>query len=435
MEVNLNIDELMENKDDYGGLWHQDVVYRDYKAISKSTLRQLGIKDQSVVMVDNLEDLKKTPPNIIIAEARKNIKFVQNYVRQQELKKRQKYVMGLGVFQQLQFFQSEKSKLLKPASLQFKKFYKPYRGQDLSGKTLLVFRTGGIGDLLFIQPNLRYLKKKYPDCTIWFACGPQYQAMVEAWVGDCVDEILDLPYPIKYLTNSDYHAMFEGVIERCKQAHTDNAYNLFTHWLGLDLPDELLVPIQKAKPDKVKEVKEILDKWGVDKFFVMQLRASSPVRTPRPEFWANLITECVKRGHTVVLTDAARQSENIEIFRDTLDEDVKKKVFNFSDHSKTLDYTIALTQLSSLVVATDSALNHIAASLDVPCYGIYGPFPGYIRLKTYPKGEWVDAKRECVPCFLHGHKPCPHADSKGYSPCYDNINIKESVDQMEKLLS
>jgi len=62
----------------------------------------------------------------------------------------------------------------------------------------LVFRTGGIGDLLFIQPNLIYLKEKYPTCTINFACGPQYQSMVETW--DCVDNVVDLPFSLVDLT-------------------------------------------------------------------------------------------------------------------------------------------------------------------------------------------------------------------------------------------
>ena len=111
-----------------------------------------------------------------------------------------------------------KIEILKPARMQFKNIYRPYNGQDLTNKTILVTRQGGIGDLLFIQPNLIYLKEKYPSCTIKFACGPQYQSMIEEW--DCIDEILDLPFPVDemFTFNSDYQLVFEGVIERCKEA-------------------------------------------------------------------------------------------------------------------------------------------------------------------------------------------------------------------------
>ena len=116
----------------------------------------------------------------------------------------------------------------------------------------------------------------------------------------------------------------------------------------------------------------------------------------------------------------------VQEFNILVDEPMKN--FNFCKHSKSIDYSIALTSLSQGVVATDSALGHIAASMDIPCFGIYGPFPGEIRLKTYPKAAWVDAKRHCSPCFIHGHRPCPHASTEGYSPCYDEL-----IDTEEKL--
>ena len=94
-----------------------------------------------------------------------------------------------------------------------------------------------------------------------------------------------------------------------------------------------------------------------------------------------------------------------------------------------------MTKLAKGVVATDSALNHIAASLDVPCYGIYGPFPGEIRLKTYPKARWVDAQRKCASCYIHSHQPCPEAGRDGFSPCYDNIDIQKTSDDLEDLIN
>jgi ADP-heptose:LPS heptosyltransferase len=66
--------------------------------------------------------------------------------------------------------------------------------------------------------------------------------------------------------------------------------------------------------------------------------------------------------------------------------------------------------------------------MDIPCFGIYGPFPGEIRLKTYPKATWINAKRHCAPCFLHSPHPCPQAGSDGYSPCYNEL-----IDTDEKL--
>lgn len=418
--------------------WTQDVQpSRKFFPVSSSKMRELGVpKDGFLTIVDNLEDLRDGIPNIVIAKPAKDMKIVQNYFKEQKLKKNVSYVMGLGVYQQLHKGTDERTRktktLFKPSKVKFTSLYNPYMGEDLSGKTLLVFRTGGIGDLLFIQPNLLYLKEKYPDCTINFACGPQYQAMVDNW--ECVDNVLDLPFPVSWLTQADYHALFEGVIERCTEAHTTNAYHLFTKWLNLNLPNRLLVPKQGVKEEKLDVCKDVVTKWGLKnkRFILMQLRASSPIRTPSPDFWVRLVNMLTKRGWNVVLTDNPRQSSNVDSFIKLVEK--PDMVFNFCKYSISLDYTIAVTSLASATIATDSALNHIAASLDIPNYGIYGPFPGHIRLLTYPKAKWVDAPSDCAPCFIHGHKPCEKAGPDGFSPCYDNIDLNKVVSEVEELI-
>jgi hypothetical protein len=186
------------------------------KKLTNMELYSLGIPIDNFNIVNTLDDLKNSPPNIVVAECIKTVKFMQNKFKQQELKKKVKYVMGAGIYMQLHYDTRFKLEILKPSSIQFKKIYKPYNGQNLDNKTLLVFRQGGIGDLLFIQPNLIYLKEKYPTCTIKFACGPQYQSMINEW--DCIDEVLDLPFAVNEMFTTDYHCVFEGVIERCKEA-------------------------------------------------------------------------------------------------------------------------------------------------------------------------------------------------------------------------
>ena len=421
------------------GIWESDISMKEFHQLSGTQIRKFGLTEDSSKHVNTLEELVESPPNIIICEAKRTFQFTQNYFRKQEMKKKVKYVMGLGVFQQLQYAGGKSEvKLLIPSTMKFKNIYRPYKGQDLDDKTILVFRTGGIGDLLFIQPNLIYLKEKYPTCKIKFACGPQYQPMVCNW--DCVDEVLELPFTLKNLIESDYHVLFEGVIERCKQAETINAYNLFSKWMGLDLPDELLIPKQDPEEELFDKCSKIIEEWGLlqKPTVLMQLRASSPIRTPRHEFWIKIIDELNERGYNVILTDNPRQTKNINAFIRLIKN--KDMIFNFCEKSESIAHTIALTKLVTAVISTDSALDHIAASLSIPCFGIFGPFPGYIRLKTYPKAAWVDAKRSCSPCFIHGPKPCPQANVEGYSPCYDelidtDIKLKNVIDKFEELIN
>jgi len=200
-----------------------------------------------------------------------------------------------------------------------------------------------------------------------------------------------------------------------------------------------LLPRQAPREDLVDKCFDILKDWNLqnDSFVLMQLRASSPIRTPRHEFWVKIIDELNKRGHNVVLTDNPRQAESIDDFIKLLKK--PEMTFNFCQHSESIAYTIALASLCKATFGTDSAISHIAASMDKKCFGVFGPFPGHIRLKTYPYAGWVDAKKSCAPCYIHSQTKCPKS-SDGYSPCYDELvetdeKLNYMIDKFEELLN
>lgn len=404
------------------------------KKLSKHELFLLGINEDNLTKkVSSLEELKKNSPNIVIANCLKSVRFIQNSFKEQELTKKHKYVMSAGLYIQLHHDTRSNLEILKPSNLQFKNIYKPYTGQNLDNKSLLVFRQGGIGDLLFIQPNLIYLKDKYPTSIIKFACGPQYQSMVREW--DCIDEVLDLPFSASVLFNTDYHCVFEGVIERCKEAEKTCSYNLFSKWMGLDLPDEKLIPKQNVNEEFLEKNKKILDELNVKEkdFIVIQMKASSIIRTPNPEIWTKLINILTSKGYNILLTDSPQKSRDIDDFITKLDN--KDKVKNFCQYSKEIADTIAITYLSNMVIGTDSSLCHIAESLGIKSFAIMGPFNGSIRYSTYKNNDWIDVTGEkCCPCFTHGNQSCNNSTIGGYSKCYNNLDYNLCIEKIEKLL-
>ncbi len=401
-----------------------------HKPLSNYEVGMFGISPQPM-FVNTVDELRSNPPNIIIAEATRDMPYRQNnYQREQKVLKKVNYVMALGVYQQLCHFGNDyNNKILKPSKFKFSKIYRPYNGEDLTNKTILIWRQGGIGDLLFISPNLRYIKEKYPTCKIIFACGPQYQSMVREW--EFIDELIDLPFTIDYLFKSNYHIIFEGVIERTKEAETQNSYELFTKWMNLNLPVEFLRPKQEANINSVDKCRKILSGWCIDdkSYIIMQMRSSSPIRTPRPSFWKSIIDGLTSKGHKILLTDSPHMVHDIDKFITTLEN--KNMVFNYCTHSDDISETIAATSLAKMAVAVDSSLIHIAESLDVKSFGIFGPFPGNIRLSTYKYSDWIDAKISCSPCYKHGLNICSNA-VKGFVPCYDSLNINEIVERIDK---
>lgn len=404
-------------------------------SITKWELTELGITENNIRIVDTVKEIKDNPPNIIVAECIQDVAFVQNRFKLQKMFKKVQYVMGLGIYTQLKYDEERRLKILKPGKFKFKNVYRPYKGQNLNNKSILFQRTGGIGDLLFINPILRYLKEQYPTCKIKFACGPQYQNMIETFPD--VDEVLDLPFKASILFDSNYHAIFEGVIERTREAERENAYILFSKSLGLDIPTEKLIPRQDPKPNLVDEAKSTLSSWEIsnDKFVLLQPRASSPIRTPNYTIWEKIINKVVDLGFKVIITDSPHQKEVIDQF--ILGLKNKDSVFSYVGISKSLDYTIAMASLSEMCISTDSALIHIGVSLGKKTFGLYGPFPAHIRMSTYPKerSDWIEPKNcPCAPCFRHGHLSCSNS-TNGNSNCYNMIDMDECYSKIERLLN
>lgn len=401
--------------------------------IPELELKQLGVDLEKLKICENSLELRKNPPALVIAECVEDVVFTQGF-RTQKLKKKQKYIMSLGIYKQLRITRGG-NRILRPSGKKIESVYRPYIGQNLKNKKLLVSRTGGFGDLLFIQPNLIYLKEKYPTSKIIFSCAPQYVPMLQTW--ECVDELVSLPINFVTFSQADYHAIFEGLIERNLEAQKVNAYNLFSRWLGLDLPNELLVPKQKPKKEKIQEVRNIINlnfNLFLEKFIVLQPRASSIIRSPREGFWVSLIEKLIEKGMKIIITDIPQKSDWIEKeIIGKIREDYRDKVFNFSSYSKSMDYSIALVSLSEMCVATDSSIIHIAASLGKKIYGVYGPFPGEIRLTTYPNCKFVNGTCPISPCFTHGHNPCQKSDSSGFSICYDSIDIEKTSEEIVEL--
>ena len=73
------------------------------KEVPKNDLKKMGLTKDSGGRVRNFEELRKHPLNIVVAECVTAMDFSQNKDRMQSLKKKAKYVMGLGVYKQLWF--------------------------------------------------------------------------------------------------------------------------------------------------------------------------------------------------------------------------------------------------------------------------------------------------------------------------------------------
>jgi len=427
------------NPDAYKEHMKSDAKLRGQKeGISKEHMEQMGFSSVDIKMMEDMRAIKSSSPFMAIARCTNSFKFSKGAGSpQQTCHEGKVYVMALGVYDHLRYSPGTRKTCLKPYKIPFKDVFNRYEGQDLTDKTILIWRTGGIGDLLFIKPNIQYIKERWPTAKVWLACDPSYQAMTQHW--EDVDKHLNLPIDYyEYFSKADYHVTFEGAIERNKEAHTKNAYNMFSEWMGLNLSDDKLIPHQNPPAKLVPACERILLGWGVNPhekdFVLLQIQPSSPIRAINIEKWIEVINELTARGHKVVLTDSPPKADYVQTILNQCKN--QEMLFNFAKHSESLDYTIALASLAKATMGPDSSLCHISGSLGVPTVGIFGPFLGDIRLRHFPKADWYDCQRYCAPCFLHGNDLCEQAKDAdlNHSPCLDNFEAAVIVDKMEKLI-
>lgn len=309
-----------------------------------------------------------------------------------------------------------------PSEYKFSDIYIPYRGQDLNGKTLFVWRSGGIGDLMFIRPILMAFKDKY-DVKITFATRSKYHSMVEQW-DDCIDQLTDVPFFVdETLKNSDYHISYEGLIERCTLAEQMDVHDLFAQHSFIHVSNYN----RKMKCICKSNVFEILP----TKYAVMQLGASSPIRTP---FIGSLVhvANFITKNTNLIISGSRREERAIDDFRSCCDN--QEKILNFARHTGSVVDAVKLVTGSSLVVAPDSSHVHMAAAQCVPCVGIYGPFPWTSRAKHYDNFIGVEPKEsDCCEfggkhCFTHSFLPCHYNTS-----CWKNLDSDEIINAIKEL--
>jgi len=388
---------------------------------------------------DDLESLRSCTPIMCVGESILDFHFSIFGGSQKPFKQGDRKVMSLDMYSRLEYDKKAQKQCLKPAGINFADIYKPYTGQDLTDKSLLVWRTGGIGDILFIQPNLIHLKKQYPSCKITFCCSPVYFPLINNW--DCIDKFLNIPLDLSVFEQCDYHLTFEGVIERCHVAEKENAYSLFSQWMGLDLPPEKLRPVLYTKKKNNKLARKILKQKSVKekKFICLQVRASSPIRTPSTYVWIQMVSPLIEKGYDIVILDKPDMEVHVDMFIKQFPEKLRRNIHNFCGVSTAIDMAVSFVNLSKMVIAPDSSLVHIAAALRIPVFGVYGPFTGNVRMSYYLKADWIDPVPSTVckyggkGCYLHGHNPCPF-NVQGASPCFNEIDFNLANDKILTLL-
>ena len=160
--------------------------------------------------------------------------------------------------------------------------YREYDGSSLSGKRLTTIRTGGAGDLLFKTASFRVIKERWPDAEIHVYCAARYKDLLID--NPDIAHVGELPLLLDEWEESDFHLIFEGLIEHNIKATKINAYDLFLEAFKIDpktIPSEQKIPNVVVNPDNHAALLQVNPFLSDGKRKMMiHMRASSPIRTP-----------------------------------------------------------------------------------------------------------------------------------------------------------
>lgn len=344
------------------------------------------------------------------------VEIIKDFQRGVSFKKGHKYVMAEDVESQLRSLYGSSLGMSFPIDPHYRK----YKGEDLTNKKIIIWRTGGIGDVGgFLNPVFRYLKSRYENCFIRVATGCKEPLLNLPEI----DELYDMPFDAKLLEDADFHMQFQGIIEgESEKSKTTHAVDMFFSYFSIDSTQ---FDRDVKKPRLVFTEKEMewrrltLEKLKIiDEDYVIgiQVETSAPLRNfPKDKFKAIIDVLAQEQGVKIVLIGAEQQRPLINFLKGNYENVINSIGYNVRE-------AIILVTRYDLVISPDTFMVQIAGALDKPQIGLYGPFPSEVRMKYFNNAIALEPDVVCSPCYKHDFRAC----IKGFpSPCFSLIKNED----------
>lgn len=310
------------------------------------------------------------------------------------------------------------------------------RGKDLNGKTVLLMREGGYGDILWLARMSKLLKEQYGNFKLWIATRDRHHMIFDE--NPYVDKVLPYPLPHSEFQKVDIPVFFKNLIEKDRTG--TSVYDLYADRLGLQIKDDEKVPLYSPRKRKVEEAKKWMHKKVKNKNnrnVMIHLAASAPWKSWPLPYNIQLAATLGMNGFNVFMVGSMLNwpFHLLSGIPNGYQLCAKPGKDGTRDNYWPMDRTVALLSQMDLLIGPDSGLTHFAAAIDIPSIAIYGPFPAKAYVCGYKKCTAIEpspTKCKKMPCFPHLDNICPFRDQMGNSPCLKSISVGRILSAIDR---
>lgn len=264
--------------------------------------------------------------------------------------------------------------------------------------TILLMRSGAIGDLLLLTPAIREFQTniKHSVRKTEVCCFPHHHSIFDG------TDIVPVAYPLPISRVEEYgHILsLENTME-CD--HTQHATDVFAKALGITTPLADYRPVYHVTDAEKEAAQKHLFKQRPT--LAIQVKASVANRDYPLPLWYEVITKLEQRGWGIVLL--GRKGQTPPMPDHAFIRDLSALDLSFRESAAVLSQCQAF-------VGVDSAWAHMCHALDIPAVVLFAAFDWKNRTGKAPKTIAISGVGECAPCSWHMHaghqfppgKPC-----------------------------
>lgn len=338
-------------------------------------------------------------------------------------------------------------------------------------KNVLIIMMGGIGNMIFLTPALKALRKALPSSTFSFLLGP-YSAEKAVEGSHLIDQKIVIE-PKKFtglpgnmrlirklrqesfdlsMTSTGTNPLKSGLLctiagikyrlgEKInrkgffynlkvpfdKNQHEVESNIRLVQRLGIEVEDRSLF-IQRSKED-INYAQKYFAQNNLEGKLVVGMHPGSGVHQAGFKRWAKkkfaqLADRLISDWAAVVILFGGKEEANLA-------EDIRGMMQShplIMSGQTTLSETAALIEKCSLFISNDSGLLHVASAVKTPVVGLFGPTdPG--RTGPYPDSSAVVRKdMTCSPCYVGKPVRCDHSE------CLDSITVHDVIEKVKQKL-